>query len=36
MREQGVGEEDFRILLEDQALGTHWVWLFREQGVLAA
>jgi len=36
MREQGLSEDDFQILVEDQVLGTHWVWLSGEQEARAA
>lgn len=36
MREQGLTEDDFQILVEDQVLGTHWVWLSWQEAVCAA
>lgn len=35
-REQGVDENDFRILLEEQGLGIHWAWLPRQPEARAA
>ena len=35
MRDQGLTEDDFQILVEDQVFGIHWVWLLPEQAVCA-